>query len=99
MSVITKLRFRYWNCRGRVQAVRFMLADIAYKHKNVDCQEEPEILENAMETWFKYKSDETIAGPFHNLPVLRVNDTETFGQTLTIGRFIHDSRSKSNLFV
>ena len=25
-----KLRFRYWNCRGRVQSVRYMLEEIAH---------------------------------------------------------------------
>ena len=81
----TKLRFRYWNCRGRVQAVRYMLVEIARTHPNVDYQEDPEILEKAMESWFQHKSDETIAGPFHNLPVLHWNDKDIFGQTLTIG--------------
>jgi hypothetical protein len=84
-STDIKLRFRYWNCRGRVQAVRNMLVDIAYKHKNVDYQEDPELLEKAMESWFPHKSDETLSGPFHNLPVLQWNDTHIFGQTLTIG--------------
>ncbi len=80
-----KLRLRYWNCRGRVQTVRYMLEDIAYTHKNVDYQEVPEELEKAMESWFPNKSDETISGPFHTLPVFYWNDTHIFGQTLTIG--------------
>jgi hypothetical protein len=87
MSIVTKLRFCYWNCRGRVQAVRYMLEDIAYKHKNVDYKEDPAILETAMESWFPHKDDETISGPFHNLPVLHWNDKHIFGQTLTIGLF------------
>jgi hypothetical protein len=85
ISTNIKLRLRYWNCRGRVQAIRYMLADIAYENKNVDYQEDPEILEKAVESWFQHKSDETISGPFHNLPVLQWNDTNVFGQTLTIG--------------
>jgi hypothetical protein len=80
-----KLRFRYWNCRGRVQALRYILADIAYTHTNVDYKEDIESLEKAFESWFQHKTDETIAGPFHSLPVLNWNDTHVFGQTLTIG--------------
>jgi hypothetical protein len=87
MSTDIQLRFRYWNCRGRVQAVRYMLADIAYTHKNVDYKEDPELLEKALESWFTKKGDDTISGPFHNLPVLNWNNTHIFGQTLTIGLY------------
>jgi hypothetical protein len=80
-----KLRFRYWNARGRVQAVRYMLEDIAATHKNVDYKEDFELLETASESWAQNKADENISGPFHNLPVLHWNDTHIFGQTLTIG--------------
>ena len=45
---IIKLRFRYWNCRGRVQALRYILEDIAYKHPNVDYKEETESLEKSI---------------------------------------------------
>ena len=82
-----KIRFRYWNCRGRVQALRYILEDIAYTHSNVDYKEDTELLEKAYESWFQHKTDETIAGPFHNLPVLNWNDKNIFGQTLTIGLF------------
>ena len=84
-SVPIKLRLRYWNCRGRVQAVRYMLEDIAYNNSHLDYQEEPELFEKAAESWFQHKFDETIAGPFHNLPVLHWNDREIFGQTLSLG--------------
>ncbi|CAF3730952.1 unnamed protein product [Rotaria socialis] len=83
-----KLRLHYWNCRGRVQSVRYMLEDIAYTHKNVDYKEDFELLENAAELWPKHKSDESISGPFHNLPVFHWNETDTFGQTLTIGQLL-----------
>ena len=93
MSTITssniKLRFRYWNCRGRVQAVRYMLEDIAYNNSNIDYRDEPELLEKAAESWLQHKSDETISGPFHNLPVLHWNDKHIFGQTLTIGLLLN----------
>ncbi|CAF3442366.1 unnamed protein product, partial [Rotaria sp. Silwood2] len=79
-----KFRLYYWNCRGRIQAVRYMLEDIAYTYKSVDYKEDFELLEKAPELWLQHKSDETISGPFHNLPVLHWNDTHTFGQTLTI---------------
>ena len=82
-----KLRLRYWNCRGRVQSVRYMLEDIVSRYSNVDYQEETELIEKALTHWFQYKSDENIAGPFHSLPVLRWNDENIFGQTLTIGSF------------
>ena len=85
MSDNIKLRLHYWNCRGRVQAVRYMLEDIAVMHKNVDYKEDFEKLETASETWVLHKKDEKIAGPFHNLPVLHWNTTDIFGQTLTIG--------------
>jgi hypothetical protein len=82
-----KLRLYYWNTRGRVQAVRYMLEGIAYTHKNVDYKEDFESLEKIAETWPQHKTDQTISGPFHNLPVLHWNDAHTFGQTLTIGLF------------
>jgi hypothetical protein len=84
---VIKLRFRYWDCRGRVQAVRYMLEDIAYTHPNVDYKENFEVLETAAQTWAQHKTDENISGPFQNLPVLHWNDTHIFGQTLTIGLF------------
>jgi len=87
-STDIKLRLRYWNCRGRAQAIRYILEDIAYTHKNVDYKEDPELLETAIESWFhNRKADETIAGPFHNLPILHWND-HIFGQTLTIAQFL-----------
>ncbi|CAF1445617.1 unnamed protein product [Rotaria sp. Silwood1] len=83
-----KFRLYYWNCRGRIQAVRYILEDIAYTYKNVDYKEDFELLEKASESWLQHKNDEAISGPFHNLPVLHWNDTHTFGQTLTIGHFL-----------
>ena len=80
-----QLRLRYWNCRGRAQSVRYMLEEIAYAHANVKYREETEYLEKTAESWLPRKSDETIGGPFRNLPVLYWNEKETFGQTLTIG--------------
>jgi len=94
-----KIRFRYWNCRGRVQAIRYILEDIAYKYKNVDYKEDTELLEKAVESWFQHKADETIAGPFHNLPVLNWNDKHIFGQTLTIGLFKIIIKIKSHRFL
>ncbi|CAF4356230.1 unnamed protein product, partial [Rotaria magnacalcarata] len=83
-----KIRLHYWNCRGRVQTVRYMLEDIAYTNKNVDYKEDFELLEKGAESWFAHKLDETVSGPFHNLPVLNWNDAYTFGQTLTIGQLL-----------
>lgn len=80
-----KLRLRYWNVRGRAQAVRYMLEEITHDHPNVDYQEHVEYLDKATEVWSQRKSDDIIAGPFHNLPVLYWNDKQIFGQTLTIG--------------
>jgi hypothetical protein len=82
-----KLRLHYWNIRGRAQAVRYMLEDIAYKHKNVDYKESFELIDTMMNTWAKIKVDQTISGPFRTLPVLHWNDTYTFSQSLTIGLF------------
>ncbi|CAF1138914.1 unnamed protein product [Rotaria sp. Silwood1] len=83
-----KLRLYYWNCRGRIQSVRYMLEDIAYTHKNIDYKEDFELLATSAELWPTHKADETISGPFHNLPVLHWNDTHTFGQTLTLGQLL-----------
>jgi len=80
-----KLRLHYLDCRGRAQAFRYMLEDIAYTHKNVDYKEDFEKVETCMTTWPQIKPDQTISGPFRCLPVLHWNDTHTFGQTLTIG--------------
>jgi hypothetical protein len=82
-----KIRLYYFNARGRVQAVRYMLEDIAYKYKNVDYKEDFELLEKAAEVWPQHKADETISGPFRNLPVFHWNDTHVFGQSLAIGSF------------
>jgi hypothetical protein len=82
-----RLRLHYWNCRGRIQAFRYMLEDIAYTHKNVDYKEDFERFEILMTTWPQIKSDQKISGPFRTLPVLHWNDTHIFGQTLTIGLF------------
>lgn len=80
-----KLRFHYWNCRGRVQTIRYMLEDIAYKHKNVDYKEDFQDVGTVMTTWAEVKPNQTITGPYRTLPVLHWNDKDTFGQTLTIG--------------
>ena len=82
-----KLRLHYWNIRGRVQAVRYMLEDIAHKHENVDYKETFEPVNTMMSTWAKRKSDQTVSGPFRTLPVLHWNDSHTFSQSLTIGLF------------
>lgn len=90
-----KLRLRYWNCRGRVQAVRWILTDLQEKYPTLDYQEEFESLENGFAAWLPHKADENYSGPFHNLPVLVYNDQWIFGQTLTIGndRFISSHSS------
>jgi hypothetical protein len=80
-----KLRLHYWDCRGRVQAIRYMLEDIIYTHKNIDYKEDFELTDKAFATWAQHKADQTISGPFRTLPVLHWNDTQIFGQTLTIG--------------
>ena len=80
-----KLRLHYWDVRGRAQAFRYMLEDIAYTHKNVDYKEDFELCETLFTTWSDRKADQTISGPFRTLPVLHWNDTHSFGQTLTIG--------------
>jgi len=80
-----KIRLYYWNIRGRAQTVRYMLEDISAKHKNVDYKEDFEIVEKMAEIWPQRKTNETISGPFRNLPVLHWNDKHTFSQSLTIG--------------
>ncbi|CAF1007233.1 unnamed protein product [Adineta steineri] len=90
-----KLRLHYWDCRGRAQAFRYMLEDIAYTHKNVDYKEDYEVCETISNTWGERRTDNTISGPFRSLPVLHWNDTHTFGQTLTIA---HVLARKFNLY-
>lgn len=85
MAETIKLRLHYWNCRGRVQTVRYMLEEIAATHKNVEYKEDFEVLETAAQTWMQRKADEKVSGPFANLPVLHWNEQHTFGQTLTLG--------------
>jgi hypothetical protein len=82
-----KIRLYYWNIRGRAQTVRYMLEDISAKYKNVDYKEDFERVEKITEIWPQRKTNETISGPFKNLPVFHWNDTHTFGQTLAIGLF------------
>ena len=79
-----KLRLDYWNTRGRVQSIRYMLEDIAWSHKNVDYREDFELLKKVDESWADKKADQTRSGPFHSLPVLHWNETDILGQTLTI---------------
>lgn len=86
MSATTnKIALRYWNVRGRIQAVRFMLEDIAAKHPDVEYKEDFELLEKAVEQWPSRKADSNISGPFGNLPVMHWNDTDVIAQTLPIG--------------
>jgi hypothetical protein len=87
LSENIKIRLYYWNARGRLQAVRYMLEDIAAKYKHVDYKEDFGLVEKFTEVWLQHKGDENISGPFRNLPVLHWNDTFTFGQTLAIGSF------------
>ncbi|CAF4337056.1 unnamed protein product [Rotaria socialis] len=65
-----------------------MLEDISYTHKNVDCKENFELLEKAAQSWPLRKNDDTISGPFHQLPVLHWNHTQIFGQTLPVGQLL-----------
>jgi hypothetical protein len=51
-----KIRLYYWNARGRVQAVRYMLEDTAFIHKNVDYKEDSELYETALQTWPQHKA-------------------------------------------
>ncbi|UJR19642.1 hypothetical protein I4U23_022776 [Adineta vaga] len=88
VSNTIKLRLHYWNIRGRVQAVRYMLEDISYKHKNVDYKESFEPINTMMNTWAKRKADQTVSGPFRTLPILHWNDTHTFSQSLTLGELL-----------
>ncbi|UJR08593.1 hypothetical protein I4U23_012852 [Adineta vaga] len=83
-----KLQLHYWDVRGRVQACRYILEDIAYANKNVDYKEDFELIESMMTTWAEHKADQTISGPFRTLPVLHWNDKQVFGQTLTIAHLL-----------
>lgn len=88
-----KVRLYYWAIRGRIQAIRYMLEDIAYTNKNVDYQEVFEPLESLMSSkWAEIKPNQKISGPYRLLPVLYWNDTDTFGQTLTIGLFLYKTK-------
>jgi hypothetical protein len=64
LSENIKIRLYYWNARGRLQAVRYMLEDIAAKYKNVDYKEDFELVEKFFEVWLQHKGDENISGPF-----------------------------------
>lgn len=83
-----KVRLYYWNARGRVQAIRYMLEDISAKYPNVEYQDEFELLEKAIEVWPARKADSNISGPFGNLPVLYWNDTQMICQTIPIGMLV-----------
>ncbi|CAF0820969.1 unnamed protein product [Adineta ricciae] len=83
-----KLRLHYWDCRGRAQAFRYMLEDIAYTNKNVDYKEDFEQISTTTTIWPEHKADKTISGSFRTLPVLHWNDEHVFGQTLTIAHLV-----------
>jgi hypothetical protein len=83
-----KLRLYYWDVCGRVQAIRYMLEDVAVKHSNVEYHDDFELFETMNEVWPVHKADKTISGPFKNLPVLHLNDTYLIAQTLPIGLLI-----------
>ncbi|CAF1020790.1 unnamed protein product [Didymodactylos carnosus] len=81
------IRLHYWNCRGRVQTIRYMLADIVEKYPNVEYSETFELIE-AKGAWPAKKKDANITGPFGNLPILHWNSKHIIAQTFPIGQFL-----------
>lgn len=81
----TKIRLYYWNVRGRVEAIRYMLEDVAVKYPNVEYQDDFELYEKMGEEWPVHKLDKNISGPYGTLPVLHWNETHMVAQTLPIG--------------
>jgi len=81
------MRLHYWDGRGRIQAVRYMLADNIEKHPNIEFNEELELL-SARDAWLSRKEDPKISGPTRNLPVLHWNNKQILSQTLPIAQFL-----------
>ncbi|CAF1577583.1 unnamed protein product, partial [Didymodactylos carnosus] len=82
------IRLLYWDCRGAVQPVRYMLADIVEKYSNVNYTEDFEYVAEAFQVWPKHKQDANISGPFGTLPVLHWNDEYIIAQTLPIAQLL-----------
>ena len=80
-----KIRLYYFNVRGRVQAIRYMLEDVAANYPNVEYKDDFEPVEKAAEDWPVHKADKNISGPFGSLPILHWNETHIISQTLPIG--------------
>lgn len=83
-----KVRLHYWNCRGRAQTLRYILADVSHENCQIEYEETFEPIEKMMTDWVERKSNRQISGPFQTLPVLHVDDREILGQTLSIAHFL-----------
>jgi glutathione S-transferase len=76
MSAIT---LRYFNCRGRAQALRDVLLDAGVAFDDVLVEVGPE--------WPKLKSDRNFSGPFGSLPLL-IWGNDRVAQTLAIANYL-----------
>jgi hypothetical protein len=74
---------RYFDCRGRAQFVRHYLACREIEHTD-----ERVALSPTFEAWQAIRSDRSVAGPFHKLPVLHWGDSR-IAETPVIHAFLH----------
>lgn len=70
MSAVPAITLRYFDCRGRVQYVRYYL-----RYRNVSFVDARISLKDGFGAWMQLKPDQKLTGPFQKLPVLHWGDT------------------------
>lgn len=94
-----KISLRYFDCRGRAQAIRFYLAekDILFRDVRVP-------LENISDSWGVSKKDPEVAGLLGKLPIVEWGDLK-ISETMVISCYLHNKfdsykyTAKQNLLV
>jgi glutathione S-transferase len=70
---------RYFDCRGRAQPLRYLLADAGVEFQDLLVRWDP--------SWFEAKEDPAVGGPFGVLPLLQWDDL-VLGETLAIAGYL-----------
>ncbi len=86
-----KLRLRYFDCRGRAEALRRFL-----NYRRIPFKDDRIAISDDFSNWKKIKPDSTETGFFHRLPVLWANDF-MISEALAISHFIDKKMQPSLL--
>lgn len=83
MSAVPAITLRYFDCRGRVQYMRYYL-----RYRNISFIDARISLKEGFGAWMQVKPNQELTGPFQKLPVLHWGET-LIAESSVIHQWLH----------